>query len=607
LERAAIAGGPYAAVALTDDVRESVDCGVVPGAACFYVVRALDLAGNASVPSNEVAAMPIAPRPVLLRPTDAAHPITVRASESGVGGRAWPGAVVAITVNGELRAVGEAGIAYDEVESVTLPEGGFAPRISPEGRTIAFATSEGDATRALWLEWSTGMAAQAEASSYPGAFSPDGRRLTYLVPACEGSACQADVRLVDLDTSEVGTLEHGAIDVHETAWAPSGDRVAVAGWDTSSFGSRLAVIDVATGSMTGLASTSDAFGNLRWSPDGAEIAVQRWDDGEQRLEMDVIPAVGGAALSLPDEVSPVAPDWMPAGRTVVFTSIVDGRPRLRSWDIVSGSVIDLTDGATASMDGRVDATGERLSYVRYGDTTPAQHALVVRDVATGLERVVLEWTSDPGATSEVHEWVAGGYLAFLHEGRVRLFPSFDGAFHVPAVGLSSGSNVVEAEGIEVTTGTVSDASLPATLTVPPEVFPDLAVSPEDLASYPTIPLAGQPSVVSARVRNVGAGMASPSTVRLEVRAPWGTLLDQTIPVGAIAPGASMLVSSQWSPPAAGTYLLRVEVDPGDEVRESREDNNAAARGILVAESAGLSIGIGADLPAYPAHTTALLE
>ena len=99
----------------------------------------------------------------------------------------------------------------------------------------------------------------------------------------------------------------------------------------------------------------------------------------------------------------------------------------------------------------------------------------------------------------MHDWVAGGYLAFLHQGRVRLFPSFEGAFHVPAVVLSPGSNVIEAEGIEVTTGAISGGSLPLVVTVPSDVLPDLAVSAAELASYPTIPLVGQQSVVSARM------------------------------------------------------------------------------------------------------------
>ena len=606
VQRSTVSGGPYASVALTGDVREAVDCDVVPGTAYFVVVRAVDAVGNVSAPSNEVQAIPVAPRPVLLRPTDAAHPITVRASEASVGGRAWSGAVVAVTVNGELRGVGDAGSAYDEVEALGMSEGSFAPRISPEGRSVAFASNEGDGPRTHWLEWSTGVAAQAEAASQPGAFSPDGRRLTALVPVCDGAVCQTDVRLIDIDSAQVSVLEQGPIDVHETAWSPSGGRVAVAGWDTGSFGMRLAVIDVASGATTGLASTSDFFGNLRWSPGGDEIVVQRWDDGEQRLEMDVIPVLGGATLSIPDEVGPFAPAWMPEGRTIVFTSLVEGRPRLRSWDLASGSVTDVTDGSGVAVDGRIEAAGALLSYVRFAEGTPVAHALVVRDLATGLERELLEWTSDYGSTSELHDWVKGGYLAFLHEGRVRLFPSFDGAFHVPNVGLSPGSNVVEVEGIEVTTGAVSGSSLPIVVTVPSEAFPDLAVSAADLASYPTIPLVGQPSVVSARVRNVGAGPAAASSVRLSVRAPAGVLLDQTVPLGTIAPGASALVSSQWSPPAAGTYLLRAEVDPDHVVHESREDNNAADVGIFVVESGDLSIQVTADSPSYPAHTAALV-
>jgi subtilase family serine protease/Tol biopolymer transport system component/flagellar hook assembly protein FlgD len=606
LQRATVAGGPYEPIASTGDVREHADHDVRPGAAYFYTVRALDAVGNASGASNEVAVTPAAPTPVMLRPSDASHPITLRATAAGFGGRAWPDAVVALTVNGELRGIADAGRAYDEVESRAVPGDEFGARISPDGRTIAFSVMDGGVAQTRWVEWASGTVSQAGSAGSPGAFSPDGRQLTYMARVCDASACQADLRSIDLDSSQVTSLEEGPLDVLESAWSPAGDRVAIVGWDAAASSYRLAVITLATGSATTLAENTDGLGGLRWSSSGEEIAVLRWDPVDHRVEVDVVPAAGGTAQTADDAVGWSVPVWMPTGRTLVYTSALGERPRVRSWNLGTGAITDLTSGTSSTVDPRIDAAGQRLSYLRFDDGFPVALALVVRDLDAGGEREVLSWTGDYASPVELHEWVRGGYLAFQLDGRIRLFPSFDGAFHVPPVALTPGVNLVEAEGIEVSTGAVSDASEPASVTVPAEVFPDLAVAAADLASYPTVPLAGQATVVSARVRNLGHVPVSGAWVNLSLQGPDGLLVNQTASLGAVAPGGSTLVSSYWTPPGPGTYLLRAEADPGQQIAESREDNNEADSGIFVVEAGLLSVQIEADRSSYPANTAVLL-
>ena len=138
--------------------------------------------------------------------------------------------------------------------------------------------------------------------------------------------------------------------------------------------------------------------------------------------------------------------------------------------------------------------------------------------------------------------------------RVRLFPSFDGAFHVPPVDLDPGVNLIEAEGIELSTGAISAASIPISVTVPSDLFPDLGIATADLASYPTVPLTGQTTVVSARVRNLGQASVAGALVNMSIRGPDGVLVEQVAALGTIAPGGSTLVSTQWTPTRGGHLL-----------------------------------------------------
>ena len=604
LRRSSASGGPYSLVGETGDVRLHLDLETRPGAAYFYVLRAFDAAGNSSPDSNEATATAMAPRPVLSRPTDAGHPATLRGRTATFAGRAWRDAVVALTVNGELRGVADAGRAFEETESLSVPEGGFAPRVSPDGRTVSFALAAADAPRARWLEWATGDVDGIETGSAPVAFSPDGRRLAYAAMLCDESGCRAELKTIDLDTRVVASLGSDALETTDAAWSPAGDRIAAVTVDPQSLHSRLIEIVVGSGVRRTLVDHAEAIASPRWAPDSEEIAIQRWDEASQRLVLDVVDVSDGTARSLADAVGWSSPAWAPAGRTIVYTSVSGDRPRLRSWNLVTGGIADLTDGTQSAVDPRVDPSGEWLSYVRFEDGEPVRHALVVRRLETGTEREVLAWTNDFASTSDVHEWVRGRYLAFLAAGRVRLFPAFEGAFHVPSVALVPGVNRIEAEGIELSTGTMSAPSEAVLVTSPSELFSDLMVTPGDLSAYPTIPTVGQTSVLSARVHNAGPALASPSRVRLRVRGPSGLLVEEIEAMSAIEPGGQAIASLPWTPSAPGMYLWSAEADAGQQVVEGREDNNASELGVFVVPTGGLSIRIDADRPAYPAHTPA---
>ena len=600
-------GGPQATIAVTGDDRAYFDADVRPGAAYVYVVLARDAAGNVSAPSNEAVATPLAPPPVLLRPTDAGHPVTLHAPQVSFGGHAFAGAVVALTANGELRGIADTTNAYEEIDSLAVPEGAFGAKLSPDGRTVAFARQEGDEIHAHWLEWASGEESSLSEASLPSAFSPNGRRLSYLVPICVPSACQSDLRSIDLDTGHLTTLESGPFDVWESAWSPDGNRLAITGYDPDGSRYRVAVIDPASGGSTMLEEGDGAFTSPRWSPGGDELAVFRWDSSDGRQELDVLPVSGGPPLTAADSVGWSVPVWSPVDRVVFYTSVTDTYARLRSWNVDTGATSDLSDGTTASFDGRLDADGARLSYIRFDHAaTPTLESLVVRDLSSGAEHVVASWPSGFASASDVHDWVSGGYLAFQRDKRVRVYPSFAGAFHVQSVTLDPGANVVEAEAIEPSTGALSPPSLALTVTVPFEAFPDLAVEASGLVSYPTVPIAGQPTVVSARIRNVGQAAAPGTSVGLSLLGSSGALLEQTAQIGPIPAGGSTVVSAPWTPPAAGTYLLRAEADPDQQIAESREDNNAASAGVLVVAAGSLFAHLEADRDSYPANTAALL-
>lgn len=610
--RSITTGGPYAAIAQTGTVLSYVDAAVRPGERVFYVVRAVDAAGNLSSPSNEATVLPVMPRPILLRPTDAAHPITLAATQAAFVGRAPRDALLALTVDGMLRGVATAGRAYEPMTLAQLPANAYLEALSPAARFVVFGAedpSTGLPTRRL-LDLATGSSVTLPADASAQGFSADERRLADIVSTCVDSACTPSVRVLDLDGGAITMVDSGGRMPYEAAWSPVGQELAILTASPDGADTRLQVVDPENGLSRTVSEVPETQFGIRWSPDGSEIAVLRYRPADQRRELVVHPAAGPVGPVFgPEGLWYDAPEWDRTGRRIAYQTVTS--LALRSWDLDTGEVTDLTTGEAVAP--RFSRSGRYFSYSKgiapsSGDIW--QNVVVVRDRTTGIEQEVPTPPSRSGASAPViQSWQESEFLALAtvaqmvapRQTELVLVPAFDGAFRVAGVPLDPGVNVVEAEAIETQTGSISDPSEPVTITTPLDAYADLVASSADLASYPALPMAGQQVALSARIRNVGMAAASDVSVRLVLRNGSGTLLDQTVTLSAVPAGGSAVASAYWTATAPGTYLLRAEADAYQAIPESSEANNAAESGLHVAAVAELMVSASTDRSSYPAH------
>ncbi|MET0557020.1 MAG: CARDB domain-containing protein [Vicinamibacteria bacterium] len=598
--RAIVAGGPYATVARTGSVAAYTDGDVRPGERVYYVVRAEDALGNLSPASNEASALPLMPRPVLLRPTDADHPLELAATRATFDGRAFPDALVALTVNGELRGAAVAGRALEPTELASLPPRELIVQMSPNGRYLGLLVYDpvADTYSSLWRDLLTGGTGTLPPGTGFHAFSPDERRLAFLIGACGDPGCSSDLGVLDLATGATTIVEDGPRDTHESIWSPSGEELAILTSEVGASAMRLDVVELATGATRLVAEWPDAMYALRWSPTGADIAALRRIPGESGAELAIHPSTGvGTTRVAPEVIGNDAPEWV-GGISIIYQTTAGS---LHVWNLDTGVVEELV---VEGSQPRLSRSGRYFSYFRSNPPVTGDlwlNSVIVRD-GTGAEQEVSLSPSQSGpAAPSLHQWMDGDFLALASERRLDLLAPFDGAFRVPDVPLDPGVNVVEVEAIETQTGGISDPSEPVTITTPLDAYPDLGVSAADLASYPAVPLVGQPMALSARVRNLGLAPASNVSVRLELRGPAGTLLDQTVTLSSIPAGGSAVASAYWTATVPGTYLLRAEADPDGTVSESNEANNAAEAGIHVTAASELVVTASTDHASYPAH------
>jgi Tol biopolymer transport system component len=201
-------------------------------------------------------------------------------------------------------------VIYQSPDGLRLmrPDNGSSRRVLPNGPA-----------RALHPDW-----------------SPDGARLAFAVDDADGTR---DVWTSDWDGSNAAVLVDCRVpcrDADGPAWSPDGTRIAFNRIDNvggHNRGSQLQVVDVATGAVSTLASTTgaDYAGAARWSPDGRSIVVEldRYIDDGNDTETVTGRAIGVVELGQPTpsfriirafDTFSTYPDWHPTEDLILFAA-----------------------------------------------------------------------------------------------------------------------------------------------------------------------------------------------------------------------------------------------------------------------------------------------
>lgn len=343
----------------------------------------------------------------------------------------------------------------------TGERGESSPRWSPDGRTIAFLAARGsgtgdDAPRPqLWLLPADGGEATVLTTSRSGvsayAWSPDGRHIAYLATDTVSREQEARTRrrddaavyegehrlvrlwVIDVATREARQLTRDAFSVRGTpSWSPDGTRLAFDASPTPLIRDERRdayVVDVATGTLTAITSTTDVRSTPQFAPDGRTLAFTRLPHEWKPNADGIMPrTLGNARLVTYDlttraltdhaqrtfDIDVGQPEWSADGRTIRFIAGDRVYRSVYTYDLASRSYGQRTrerlvnDLAASRDDARIAMLIESPDhptevFVADGlDAMPRRLTTTnpwLADVALGRSEVIT-WKSRDGNTVE---------------------------------------------------------------------------------------------------------------------------------------------------------------------------------------------------------------
>jgi hypothetical protein len=193
------------------------------------------------------------------------------------------------------------------------------PAWSPDGSTIAFATSRDGAFRIYLMNADGSNQRPLTSTNAPArqpTWAPDGQKIAFVGTAPDGDS---EIYVMNADGSNVVRLTQSPGDDSDPAWSPDGRKIAFR--SDRSGGGELYVMNVDGSNVVRLTTTSVDEHRPAWSPDGSRIvfAAGPCDDYNGCYsDLYIMNADGSATSQVTSGGVSFSPAWSPDGAWIAF-------------------------------------------------------------------------------------------------------------------------------------------------------------------------------------------------------------------------------------------------------------------------------------------------
>jgi dipeptidyl aminopeptidase/acylaminoacyl peptidase len=300
--------------------------------------------------------------------------------------------------------------------------------LSPSGAEVAFAYNLSGQWE-IFLTKLDGSTAPRQLTTGPGAkfcprWSPNGRRLAYALDL-DGSE-DFDIWVCDLATGAHNNLTPDTPDaiLSEYTWSPDGSRIAFISNRSGSFDTYIMPVPSTNPGITTSATSFAPQGeasiifsspfpgrDVHWSPDGRNLAIACETSG-QDWGTFIVSVEGGESHPIAQAGVPVHaryPCWSPDSKRVAFAGNPAQYLNIGIYELDSGRLAWMTEGAGDKRNPAWSPDGRRLAYVvSHGPVTN----LGVLDLQSQVQAV---YEVGPGMHYQPRFTTDGANLVFLFE------------------------------------------------------------------------------------------------------------------------------------------------------------------------------------------------
>ncbi|HXN06811.1 MAG TPA: BamA/TamA family outer membrane protein, partial [Nitrospiria bacterium] len=243
----------------------------------------------------------------------------------------------------------------------------LGPRISPDGKTLAYTSINEDEFPSLHLiNLQTGSDRELFPRNlgFSSSWSRDGNKLAFAqLENFKNYSVFNDLYLYDLQKKDLKRLTFGKR-LRDPEFDPSGKNLIAVENQTGK--TRLVIYSLESGSiepLTGLDSNM-IFSHPRWSADGRAIVVSGWKNGINGLYLlnpdfrEIVPLIQDRFMFL-------TPTWSPDGKQILFSSDKTGIYNIFSYNIETKEVSQITNLLGGGFTPEVSADGREIILSAY--------------------------------------------------------------------------------------------------------------------------------------------------------------------------------------------------------------------------------------------------